>query len=114
MNDDFDTARARRGGHTGAAVAIRAAIEEADRPLTIDALSRHTGIRPEKIKSAVRQMCAITGGIVAVKQPNGTTTYDLHGREKPAPKLEVDPDRPYARALTITIGRGAKWGAGLV
>lgn len=111
MKDDFLRARAKNGGHTGASARVREALERVGKPQTINRLAELTGLKPQQAKRAV--CVGITnGGIVRVRSSNGGLYYDIW---KPAAQSEPKPDRgEFAVAGRIVIGRGTKWGAGLV
>lgn len=74
--------------HTGVTQAIRDALARSPEPLSVYKIHLATGIKPEKIRSAIGQMVTRTGSIVCIKGDGPrSVTYALYER-RPKPARE--------------------------
>ena len=93
--------------HTGAARSVREVLAMSKEPMSVERLSMATGLRRERIKSALSQMVAITGAVIPVRTPSGIA-YTLFKAAQEAPT--TTPKHNGHKAGRITIGRGSVWG----
>ena len=95
-----------RRHHTGAGLAdlIRAALKTG--PLSVKQIARRVGRTESAVRDALRTLMYVTGGVYGVGSKHARC-YQLND-----PSV-TNYDRPHV-AGRITVGRGSRWGAGLV
>lgn len=99
--------------HNGAADRVREALA-ARGPMSRYAIEYYSGLSPQQTASAIQFLLSKAFQIGTFTTATGKRRYAL-AKDMPVTRCgRAAPATPYAVAGRITIGRGAKWGAGLV
>lgn len=81
----YESARAACPAHTGVTQQIRDALARAPGPLSVYKIHLATGIKPDKIRSALGQLVNRTGSVVSLPGPKSAVyaLYEKRPKKKP-------------------------------